>query len=107
VDNATETYWRTGSGELGARFVDGTERRQAGSSPKPFLYGLASRNAAHAGVLEDAPWDPVSGGLYRATTTETSGARDRSIALASSSTFRPSACSSSGEAFAAWLRRLG
>ena len=59
-----------GSGALSsARHVDGVRaRRQAGSSLKPFLYGLAfeRRILTPASILEDSPLDvPVAGGLYR------------------------------------------
>ncbi|MGH7857630.1 MAG: transglycosylase domain-containing protein, partial [Candidatus Binatia bacterium] len=59
-----------GSGALSsARFVDGIRaRRQAGSTLKPFLYGLAfeRRLLTPASLLEDSPLEvPVSGGTYR------------------------------------------
>ncbi len=70
VDNATGDVlaYVGGSGDLSsARFVDGVRaRRQAGSSLKPFLYGLAleKRLLTPASLLEDAPLEiPVSGGL--------------------------------------------
>jgi penicillin-binding protein 1C len=58
------------SGDLShAPHVDGIRaRRQAGSSLKPFLYGLAlDRRLLHAAsLLEDAPFEvAVGGGLYR------------------------------------------
>jgi penicillin-binding protein 1C len=72
VDNATgEVLAYVGSsGDLSsARYVDGIQaRRQAGSSLKPFLYGLAfeRRLLTPASLLEDTPLDlPVSNGLYR------------------------------------------
>ena len=52
-----------------ARFVDGTQaRRQAGSTLKPFLYGLAfdKRILTPASLLDDAPLDvPAMNGIYR------------------------------------------
>jgi penicillin-binding protein 1C len=59
-----------GSGLLSSsRYVDGIQaRRQAGSSLKPFLYGLAldQRLITPASLLEDTPLEiPVSGGLCR------------------------------------------
>jgi penicillin-binding protein 1C len=58
------------SGDLSsARYVDGVQaRRQAGSTLKPFLYGLAfdQRLLTSASVLKDLPLNvPVVGGLYR------------------------------------------
>ncbi len=58
------------SGDLSsARHVDGIRaRRQAGSTLKPFLYGLAleRRVLTSASLLEDAPIElPVAGGIYR------------------------------------------
>lgn len=59
-----------GSGDLSsAPYVDGVlARRQAGSTLKPFLYGLAldQRLLTPASLLEDTPLDlAVSGGVYR------------------------------------------
>ncbi len=59
-----------GSGDLSsAPHVDGVRaRRQAGSSLKPFLYGLAleSRLLTPASLVKDVPTDlSVAGGLYR------------------------------------------
>lgn len=59
-----------GSGDLSsAPYVDGVmARRQAGSTLKPFLYGLAldQRLLTPASLLEDRPLDlAVSGGVYR------------------------------------------
>ncbi|HEX7548012.1 MAG TPA: penicillin-binding protein 1C, partial [Candidatus Methylomirabilis sp.] len=59
-----------GSGTLSsASQVDGVRaRRQAGSTLKPFLYGLAleRRLLTPASLLEDTPLDvPVAGGVYR------------------------------------------
>ncbi len=72
VDNATGEVlaYVGGSGDLSsARYVDGIQaRRQAGSSLKPFLYGLAleQRLLTPASLLEDTPLEiPVTGGLYR------------------------------------------
>jgi len=72
VDNATGEVlaYVGGSGDLSsARYVDGIQaRRQAGSSLKPFLYGLAfeQRLLTSASLLEDLPLNvPVTGGLYR------------------------------------------
>ena len=52
-----------------ARFVDGVEgRRQAGSSLKPFLYGLAldRRLITAASLIDDAPLNlPAPNGVYR------------------------------------------
>ncbi len=58
------------SGDLSsARHMDGIRaRRQAGSTLKPFLYGLAleRRVLTSASLLEDAPIElPVAGGIYR------------------------------------------
>lgn len=72
VDNATGDVlaYVGGSGDLAsARYVDGVRgRRQAGSTLKPFLYGLAfeRRLLTPASLLEDAPLEvPVQGGVYR------------------------------------------
>jgi penicillin-binding protein 1C len=72
VDNASgeALAYVGGSGALGsAPHVDGVQaRRQAGSSLKPFLYGLAleRRLLTAASLLEDAPLElAVAGGLYR------------------------------------------
>ena len=59
-----------GSGDVSsALHVDGVRaRRQAGSSLKPFLYGLAldQRLITAATLLDDMPTDvPLAGGLYR------------------------------------------
>jgi penicillin-binding protein 1C len=59
-----------GSGDLSsAPYVDGVvARRQAGSTLKPFLYGLAleQRLLTSASLLEDTPLElAVSGGVYR------------------------------------------
>ena len=52
-----------------ARFVDGVKtRRQAGSTLKPFLYGLAleERILTPASLLDDSPLDlPVQSGIYQ------------------------------------------
>ncbi len=52
-----------------ARYVDGTQAmRQAGSTLKPFLYGLAfeKRLLTPVSLLDDSPMDiPVAGGVYR------------------------------------------
>lgn len=52
-----------------AQYVDGIQaKRQAGSTLKPFLYGLAfdKRILTAASILNDAPLDiPVIGGLYQ------------------------------------------
>ena len=72
VDNATGDVlaYVGGSGELSsARYVDGVRAaRQAGSTLKPFLYGLAldQRLLTPASLIEDTPLEiPVTGGLYR------------------------------------------
>ena len=56
-------------GVTSARYVDGIQaRRQAGSTLKPFLYGVAfdERLATAASLLDDSPTDlPVLGGIYR------------------------------------------
>jgi penicillin-binding protein 1C len=72
VDNASGDVlaWVGGSGTLSAaRYVDGVvARRQAGSTLKPFLYGLAidRRQLTAASLLEDLPLAlPVAGGVYR------------------------------------------
>jgi penicillin-binding protein 1C len=59
-----------GSDDLSrTRYVDGVQaRRQAGSTLKPFLYGLAFERhlLTPASLLEDTPLNvPVPGGLYR------------------------------------------
>ena len=66
------TCWPTWAGAATSpalRYVDGIRaRRQAGSTLKPFLYGLAleRRLLTPASLLEDTPLDlPVAGGLYR------------------------------------------
>jgi penicillin-binding protein 1C len=52
-----------------ARYVDGTQAmRQAGSTLKPFVYGLAfeTRLLTPASLIDDSPLDiPASGGVYR------------------------------------------
>ncbi|MBI2875628.1 MAG: penicillin-binding protein 1C [Candidatus Tectomicrobia bacterium] len=72
ADNATGEVlaYVGGSGDLAsARYVDGVRaKRQAGSTLKPFLYGLAleQRLLTPASLLEDTPLElPVVGGLYR------------------------------------------
>ncbi|MGH7963382.1 MAG: penicillin-binding protein 1C, partial [Candidatus Binatia bacterium] len=72
VDNATGEVlaYVGGSGDLSsAPYVDGVRaRRQAGSTLKPFLYGLAfaQRFLTPASLLEDGPLNlAVAGGLYR------------------------------------------
>src|SRR5207249_3081655 len=72
VENATgEALAYVGSsGDLSsARFVDGVRaRRQAGSTLKPFLYGLAfeKRILTPASLLADSPLEiSVSNGVYR------------------------------------------
>lgn len=72
ADNATGDIlaYVGSSGTLSAASqVDGIQaRRQAGSTLKPFLYGLAleRRLLTPASLLEDTPLDvPVAGGLYR------------------------------------------
>jgi penicillin-binding protein 1C len=72
VENATGEVlvYVGGSGDLSrTRYVDGIQaRRQAGSTLKPFLYGLAleRRLLTPASLLEDTPLNlPVIGGLYR------------------------------------------
>lgn len=72
VDNVTGEVlaYVGGSGDLSsASYVDGVQsRRQAGSTLKPFLYGLALENRllTPASLLEDAPLDvSVAGGIYR------------------------------------------
>jgi len=72
VDNATGEVlaYVGGSGDLSsAVHVDGVRaRRQAGSTLKPFLYGLAleRRLLTASSLLDDSPLElPVAGGLYR------------------------------------------
>jgi len=72
VDNASGEViaYVGGSGALSsAPYVDGVmARRQAGSTLKPFLYGLALEQhlLTPASLLEDTPLDlAVSGGVYR------------------------------------------
>ena len=72
VDNASGDVlaYVGGSSELSsARYVDGVQgRRQAGSSLKPFLYGLAleQRLLTPASLIDDSPLDvAVATGLYR------------------------------------------
>ncbi|PYV14294.1 MAG: penicillin-binding protein 1C, partial [Acidobacteria bacterium] len=72
VDNATgEVLAYVGNaGEQGsARYVDGIQAyRQAGSTLKPFVYGLAleRRYLTAASLIDDSPLDvPVFGGVYR------------------------------------------
>jgi penicillin-binding protein 1C len=72
VENATgeALAYVGGSGDLSrTRYVDGIQaRRQAGSTLKPFLYGLAFERhlLTPASLLEDTPLNlPVLGGLYR------------------------------------------
>lgn len=72
VDNATGEVlaYVGGSGDLSsAAYVDGVmARRQAGSTLKPFLYGLAfeQRLLTPASLIEDTPFAlTVFGGVYR------------------------------------------
>ena len=72
VDNKSGdvlAYVGNSGGSSSAQFVDGTRaRRQAGSSLKPFLYGLAidQKIITAASLIEDAPLDvPTGRGLYR------------------------------------------
>jgi penicillin-binding protein 1C len=72
VDNASGDVlaYVGGSGILSsALHVDGVQaRRQAGSTLKPFLYGMAleRRLLTSASLLEDTPLDvPLPGGIYR------------------------------------------
>ena len=72
VENATGNVlaYVGNTGDLSsARYVDGVQaRRQAGSTLKPFLYGLGfdQRLLTPASVLKDLPLNvPVVGGLYR------------------------------------------
>jgi len=72
VDNETGDVlaYVGGSGELSsAPYVDGIQaKRQAGSTLKPFLYGLAleRRLLTPASLLEDAPLDlSIGGGIFR------------------------------------------
>ncbi len=79
------------SGEpFSRRFVDGVQaKRQAGSTLKPFLYGLAfdQRILTPASILDDGPLDvPVLGGIYQPKDydSEFKGPVTSRIALASS-----------------------
>ncbi len=72
VDNATGdvlAYVGNLGDQASARYVDGTQAmRQAGSTLKPFLYGLAfeKRLLTPVSLIEDSPTDlPVAGGVYR------------------------------------------
>jgi penicillin-binding protein 1C len=72
VDNISGdvlAYVGNSGGSSSAQFVDGIRaRRQAGSSLKPFLYGLAieQKILTAASLIEDAPLDvPTERGLYR------------------------------------------
>jgi penicillin-binding protein 1C len=72
VDNATgEVLAYVGNdGDLAsARYVDGVQApRQAGSTLKPFVYGIAfeRRLLTPVSLLDDSPLDvPVGGGIYR------------------------------------------
>ncbi|HSA78803.1 MAG TPA: penicillin-binding protein 1C [Nitrospirota bacterium] len=72
VDNKSGdvlAYVGNSGGSSPARYVDGIlARRQAGSTLKPFLYGLAIENRilTSASLIEDAPLDlPTGRGLYR------------------------------------------
>ena len=73
-----------------ARYVDGIQaKRQAGSTLKPFLYGLAfdQHILTAASVLNDAPLDiSVAGGLYQPRSYDSAyrGPVSARIALASS-----------------------
>ncbi len=73
-----------------ARYVDGIRaRRQAGSTLKPFVYGLAfdKRILTPASLMEDSPLDiPAPGGVYRPRNydNEFHGMVTARIALASS-----------------------
>jgi penicillin-binding protein 1C len=72
VDNATGevlAYVGSGGDLSSAALVDGVQAlRQAGSSLKPFLYGLAieKRLLTAASLLEDSPLEiPLTGGIYK------------------------------------------
>jgi penicillin-binding protein 1C len=73
-----------------AQYVDGIQaKRQAGSTLKPFLYGLAfdERILTAASILNDAPLDiSVAGGIYQPRNYDSSyrGPVSTRIALASS-----------------------
>jgi penicillin-binding protein 1C len=72
VDNGTGEVlaYAGNAGDVGsARYVDGTQAlRQAGSTLKPFLYGLAfdRRLLTPVSMIDDSALDvPVPGGIYR------------------------------------------
>lgn len=100
---------------LSARFVDGVQaKRQAGSTLKPFLYGLAfdERILTSASLLDDSPLDiAVLSGVYqpRNYDSQFKGLVTSRIALASSLNV-PAVKTLSlvgGEAFLNKLRQLG
>lgn len=72
LDNKTGqvlAYATSSTDKSTAQYVDGIQaKRQAGSTLKPFLYGIAldRRLLTAAAVLNDAPLDiPVTGGIYQ------------------------------------------
>ncbi len=72
VENKTGdvlAYVGNGGDRASARYVDGVQaQRQAGSTLKPFVYGIAfeQRLLTPASLLDDSPLDvPVPGGVYR------------------------------------------
>jgi penicillin-binding protein 1C len=83
-------YAACSTDQSGGRYVDGIRaKRQAGSTLKPFLYGLAfdRRILTAASILNDAPLDiPVAGGLYQPRNYDSvyHGPVSARIALASS-----------------------
>ncbi len=93
VDNASGevlAYVGNGGDFSSARYVDGVQaRRQAGSTLKPFLYGLAleRRLITPASPLNDAPLElAVTGGVYRPSNYDNTfhGLVSARVALASS-----------------------
>ena len=118
IDNATGDVlaYVGSSGDLSAAsLVDGVRaRRQAGSTLKPFLYGLAldQRLLTPATLLEDSPLEiAVGGGLYRPRNYDESfrGPVSARVALAASLNVPAVRVLElvSAEAFVQELRQLG
>jgi penicillin-binding protein 1C len=93
LDNKTGqvlAYATYSTDNSGAQYVDGIQaKRQAGSTLKPFLYGLAfdQQILTAASILNDAPLDmSVAGGLYQPRSYDLTyhGPVSARIALASS-----------------------
>jgi penicillin-binding protein 1C len=118
VDNASGdvlAYVGSSGALSAARFVDGVQApRQAGSSLKPFLYGLAldRKLLTAAALVDDSPLEiPVVGGLYRPHNYDDRFRGLVSVRTALASSLNVPAVRTLGlvgeDAFVAHLQRLG